>query len=250
MLSLITSWLSNLFTSQPNLPQYAWQATWSDFLLDKVAFYQGLQDDEQRVFEQRCLQFINTTRIEAGQFDVTDEDRLLVAASAVIPVWHFESWHYFNLAAVFLLPGAFNDNFECSQPDSTISGMVGTGPMAGKMALSRPHLHLGFNNSKDKRNVGIHEFVHMIDMMDGICDGVPERLHKFASIALWQDFIHKKTNEIAKRKTNIRQYATMNPQEFLATTSEYFFERPELLKRKHPELYEWLSTFYKQNSEP
>jgi len=56
--------------------------------------------------------------------------------------------------------------------------MVGNGPLHGKMALSKPHLHLGFKNSRDKHNVGIHEFVHLIDMADGNCDGFPERLSK------------------------------------------------------------------------
>jgi Mlc titration factor MtfA (ptsG expression regulator) len=29
--------------------------------------------------------------------------------------------------------------------------------------------------------------------------------------------------------------------------SEYFFERPQLLKKKHPQLYGYLSDFYQQN---
>jgi len=46
--------------------------------------------------------------------------------------------------------------------------------MAGNIVLTRPALILGFTNSRDKQNVGIHEFFHLIDMADGECDGYPE----------------------------------------------------------------------------
>ncbi|MGH1486057.1 MAG: zinc-dependent peptidase [Cellvibrionaceae bacterium] len=227
--------------------QFVWKPKWTVFLADNVAFYRVLSDEDKCIFEQRCLLFINSTRVEAGAFVVSDEDRLLVAASAVIPVWGFPDWHYFNVAAVFLLPGAFNDKFECGKPDSTISGMVGTGPMKGKMALSSPHLYLGFQNSRDKSNVGIHEFVHMIDMADGFCDGLPERLHKFECTAQWFDFVEHKINQINKGDSNINRYGATNRQEFFAVASEYFFERPEMLKQKHPKLFSVLSDFYQQN---
>lgn len=228
-------------------PQFSWLPEWSDFLNFQVRFYEVLSEEDKKIFEQRCLMFMNSTRVEAGAFEVTNEDRLLVAASAVIPVWGFPEWHYFNLVAVFLLPGAFNDKFECLQPDSNYIGMVGEGPMAGKMALSHPHLHLGFQNSRDKHNVGIHEFVHLVDMMDGVCDGMPERLNKFMSIAMWFDFVDKKIDKICAGRTTIDQYGATNRQEFFSVASEYFFERPEMLKTKYPELFDILSQFYQQN---
>ncbi len=239
--------IKRIFTSTP--PEYSlrWQPSWSDFLSETVAFYRVLSTSDKQTFERRCLLFIETTRIEAGAFEVTDQDRLLVAASAIIPVWGFPSWHYFNLEAVFLLPGSFNKQFECGQEDSTIAGMVGAGPMLGKMALSRPHLYLGFQNSRDKCNVGIHEFVHLLDMADGRCDGVPERLHQFECTATWFDFIENKISEIDEGDSNISDYAATNRQEFFAVASEYFFERPKMLKQKHPELFEALTRFYRQN---
>jgi Mlc titration factor MtfA (ptsG expression regulator) len=148
---------------------------------------------------------------------------------------------------VYLLPASFNQNFECLQKDSLITGMVGTGPMAGKMALSRPALYKGFENSNDKQNVGIHEFVHLIDMMDGECDGYPERLKEFAYSIPWFELVHKKIIEIDNRKSNIRDYAATNRTEFFAVASEYFFERPGMLQRKHPKLFASMTEFYQQD---
>lgn len=247
VLNTILTKIKEFFISPPPSHGFSWQAQWSVFLSAHVVFYKVLSEKDKIIFEQRCLLFINTTRIEAGAFEVSDEDRLLVAASAIIPVWGLPKWHYFNLVAVYLLPASFNDQFECGQEDSTIAGMVGTGPMAGKMALSRPHLYLGYQNSKDKSNVGIHEFVHLLDMADGYCDGLPESLGQYESTAVWFDFIEYKMNEIDQGKSNIPYYGATNRQEFFAVASEYFFERPQMLKKKHPQLFDNLTRFYQQN---
>lgn len=224
-----------------------WQANWSAYLNDNVAFYRTLKKEDKSLFEERARLFLETTEVESGQFEVTDEDRLLVAASAVIPVWGFPDWHYFNIQKVFLLPASFNEQFECGQPDSVITGMVGTGPMAGKLALSQPALHLGFSNTKDKQNVGIHEFVHLVDMADGDCDGFPERLKKYAYSIPWFELVECKITGIENNESNIRDYGATNKAEFLAVASEYFFERPKMMKKKHPKLYQALSDFYQQD---
>lgn len=226
---------------------FLWQEVWSHFLSQKVAFYRVLSDQDKELFHQRVLLFLQTTSVEAGQFEAADEDKLLVAASAIIPVWGFPKWHYFNLQSVFLLPGAFNQDFECGKPDSTITGMVGTGPMSGKMALSRPALYLGFENSKDKHNVGIHEFVHLVDMADGECDGYPERLKEYPFSIAWFDMVEKKTREIYNSESNIRDYGATNRAEFFAVASEYFFERPKMMENKHPNLFALLTEFYQQD---
>ncbi len=224
-----------------------WLPHWSAYLNDKVAFYRTLSKEDKSLFEERARLFLETTMVEAGQLEVTDEDKLLVAASAVIPVWGFPDWHYFNTRKVFLLPASFNEQFECGQPDSLITGMVGTGPMAGKLALSQPALHQGFNNAKDKQNVGIHEFVHLVDMADGDCDGFPERLKKFAYSIPWLELVEQKIASIESNDSNIRDYGATNKAEFLAVASEYFFERPKMMQDKHPKLYQVLSDFYQQD---
>jgi len=42
-------------------------------------------------------------------------------------------------------------------------------------------------------------------------------------------------------------YGASNPAEFFAVASEYFFERPGVMERKHPELYAMLSRIFNQN---
>ena len=125
--------------------------------------------------------------------------------------------------------------------------MVGTGPMAGKMALSRAALYQGFDNARDKQNVGIHEFVHLVDMADGECDGYPAALKEQAFAIPWFELVSKKIEEIYRKQSNIRDYGATNRAEFFSVASEYFFERPKMLEKKHPELYRLLSELYQQD---
>jgi len=61
---------------------------------------------------------------------VVDElDKLLVASSAVIPIFGFDGWHYYNLRNVLLYEDTFDaENFSMTGENRNILGMVGTGP--------------------------------------------------------------------------------------------------------------------------
>ncbi len=47
------------------------------------------------------------------------------------------------------------------------------------------------------------------------------------------------------KKTVMDWYGATDPAEFFAVATETFFEKPLLLKRKHPELYRELKRYYK-----
>lgn len=217
------------------------------FLAQTVAFYAVLDKADKAQFEYRCLSFIDATEVIGHDVVISDEDKLLVAAGSVILAWGFSQWHYVNVDQVFLVSGAFNEHSKFGEADSNITGLVGTHQLRGKMILSQAALHKGFKNSKDKRNVAIHEFAHLVDMADGNVDGLPSQIvqHEFA--LPWLDLIDKKIDAIEHDRSDIRDYAATNRAEFFAVATEYFFERPKLLKRKHPKVYQSLERFYQQN---
>lgn len=49
--------------------------------------------------------------------------------------------------------------------------------------------------------------------------------------------------------SDINPYALTSNAEFLAVVSEYFFDNPEKMKSRHPELYNDLVGIFKQNPE-
>jgi Mlc titration factor MtfA (ptsG expression regulator) len=51
----------------------------------------------------------------------------------------------------------------------------------------------------------------------------------------------------ADQPTLIDKYGATEPAEFFAVVTEYFFEKSLQLKQRHPELYEELRRFYRQD---
>jgi Mlc titration factor MtfA (ptsG expression regulator) len=245
----MTSWWKKLWSGKStDKPNQVFQPTWKEFLLKHVSFYRSLEDSERERFEKSVLRFIQTTKITGIKTEVGDEERLLIGASAVIPIFSFPNWEYHNLEEVLLYPAHFDFNHNIGQrvTDSAILGLIGYGYMEGKMILSKKALHLGFSNETDKQNTAIHEFVHLIDKMDGAVDGIMVYLKDKSYLLPWLNLIDDKIEEILEGNTDIRPYGATNRAEFLAVASEYFFERPKMLKRNHPELYKYLEMMFNQ----
>ena len=216
-------------------------------LKNNVLFYERLDAEEKLRFESMISSFLEDVRIEGVGITLDTLDRLLVACSAVIPVFGFGQWKYQNLSTVLLYPDTFNKDFQFEGGDRNILGMVGTGYMNGQMILSRSALKQGFSPASGKENTAIHEFVHLLDKSDGSTDGIPENLIPHQYIIPWVKLIHQEINKIEQGRSDINPYAVTNEAEFFAVVAEYFFEKPKELKEKHPELYEMLSTTFAQH---
>jgi len=228
-------------------PKNTFATAWRVILQERVVFYANLEKEEKLKFEYQVQAFLLNHKITGIKTTIETVDKLLVAASAVIPIFGFDEWQYLHLDEVLLYPGRFNTEFETTGPDRNILGMVGTGFMEGTMILSKPALHLGFNNESDKKNTAIHEFVHLMDKQDGAIDGVPDAILNRQYTLPWLDLMNLKIDGIYQNKTDINPYGGTNRAEFFSVTSEYFFERPKLLKQKHPQLYDLLQEVFNQD---
>lgn len=215
-------------------------------LAEHVAYYKRLDDNGKARFEKLVSEFLSSTRIEGVGTDISDLDRALIAASAVIPIFGFPGWKYENLTNVILYPDTFDAEFQFEGENRNILGMVGSGYMNGQMLLSRAALTKGFSDNSGKENTAIHEFVHLLDKSDGATDGIPENLVAHEYTIPWLHLMHVEMNRIERGKSDINVYALTNEAEFFAVASEYFFEKPEQLQHKHPELYAHLSRIFGQ----
>lgn len=224
-------------------------AAWKLILEQKVLFYHNLTSSDKLRFEHDISRFLKNVRITGVNTEVDITDKLLVASSAAIPVFGFPSWDYTFLDEVLLYPGSFDSKYTINSKDETITGMVGSGGvMEGKMILSKPSLHRGFENETDKQNVGIHEFIHLLDKEDGSIDGIPATLANKKFSIPWLRLIREKTEAIYQGEKDINPYGATHEREFFAVIGEYFFERPQLLQQKHPELYTLLAKAFNQDT--
>lgn len=218
-----------------------------DQLSKHVTFYERLNSTEQELFRNRVQHFLATTKITpVDQVQLTALDRLYVGASAIIPIFSFSDWAYNNLDEVLIYPGTFTQDFDTEHEDKNVLGMVGDGAMHRMMILSLPALRAGFEH-KGAGNTAIHEFVHLLDKADGATDGIPEYMLPANLVAPWIKYMHQSIREIRGHHSDINPYAATNDAEFFAVISEYFFQKPQLLKEHHPELFDILEAIYKQH---
>jgi Mlc titration factor MtfA (ptsG expression regulator) len=236
----------SLYGKKWKTPKEDFPYKWRDILEEKVVFYKSLSKQDKKEFEFKVQEFILNYKIIGIDTDIDDLDRILVASSAIIPIFAFKDWRYTNLDIVQLYPDMFDKNFQIEGKGRRILGMVGSGFMEGRMILSKQALYQGFSNESDKKNTAIHEFVHLIDKSDSVIDGVPSLLLEKQYTIPWLDMLDKEIDAIYKKNSDVNPYGASNRAEFFAVISEYFFERPQLLKRKHPELYAKLEEIFNQ----
>lgn len=221
---------------------------WEAVLQKDVAFFRALQPGEQARFREELVVFLGEKRVTGIRTEVDTRTRVLVGASAIIPIFGFPDWEWEQISEILVYPSRFDENFDLEGGNGQyILGMVGTGAMNRIMILVKPDLIAGFSNAGDKRNVGIHEFAHLVDKSDGHVDGVPRVGLPPDAIAPWIELVRRKMQEIDDGASDLNRYALTNEAEFFSVVTEYFFERPGIMERKHPELFAMLQQVFMQD---
>lgn len=216
-----------------------WRATLEEW----VGFYRSLDEGGRRRFEREVRFFLDEQVITGPRAaPLDDELRLLVAASAVVLAFGRRGFRYPRLRDVVVYDDAFDDRYDV-RADGDILGMVhGQGPIL----FSARSLRQGFRGEHDGRNVGYHEFAHVLDFEQGRADGVPGFM-PWGAIQPWLRVMHEETARAGRHRSLLRRYAAKNEAEFFAVATEVFFERPDALAEKHPELYRLLRDTYGQD---
>ena len=246
LLLLVIFWFW-LFPKIKKSKATAFPEGWRAIILKKVGFYNDLQPAEKTRFEKGIQEFLSEVVITGVGTELNDTDKLLVASSAVIPLFGFPGWKYRKLSEVILYEGAFNQDYETREgQERNILGMVGGSGMTGTMILSKNSLHQGFEQHSS-HHVGIHEFVHLLDRADGGADGVPEVLLAQPFLIPWVKLMHQEIKAILEDASDINPYGSTNEAEFFSVVSEYFFQQPKLLEKRHPELFSLLEKIFRQD---
>jgi len=134
------------------------------------------------------------------------------------------------------------------QPGIGAEPRLGESSANGTVALAWDAVRRGARNIFDGHNVTFHEFAHQLDQADGKTDGIPTLPDKLAyqtwGHVLTEEFDHLKAMAEKHQKSVIDYYGTTNHAEFFAVATESFFEKPQQMRRKLPELYAELKHYY------
>ncbi len=221
---------------------------WETILQREVIFFRVLDPKEQKRFRRELQVFLGEKLITGIKLELDTTTRVLTAASAIIPIFGFPEWEWDQISEILVYPDRFDREFAFDSGSGRHTlGMVGTGALNRLMILSKPDLLGGFRNPGDKRNVGLHEFAHLVDKSDGTIDGLPAVGLERAAIGPWLELVRRKMEEMRRGDSDIDPYGLTNEAEFFAVVTEYFFERPGVMERKHPELYTMLSRVFNQD---
>jgi Mlc titration factor MtfA (ptsG expression regulator) len=221
-----------------------------------VPYVQELAEPEKAQLEALVQVFLAKISFEGcGGLEVTDEMRISIATQACILVLGKEGPPYPDLATVLVYPSAFlgrrTESMGGGVVVTTDEARLGESWDRGLVVLAWDSAERGANNPRDGKNVVFHEFAHQLDGESGDMDGAP-RLGSRAHYAQWARVFGAEYTALLNRlsegrRSDIDAYGATSPPEFFAVLTEIFFEAPERLLRRHPELYAELAAFYRQD---
>jgi Mlc titration factor MtfA (ptsG expression regulator) len=186
---------------------------------------------------------------------VGDDIAVAIAAQACLPVLHIGLAAYDGFVGIVVHPGqarvrrsVVDDDGIVHEYDEVLSGeAVSGGPVMlswRDVRASGAQAHLGYN-------VVIHEFAHVLDMADGLSDGVPA-LPATIPRTEWTRTLAREYEVFcaavdAGRDTALDPYGASGIDEFFAVASESFFVAPAPMRVEHPALYELFTRYYSQD---
>ena len=218
-------WATRKKRRRKQILQTDFPAEWRKILNDRVGFYHTLKTEEDKTrFEKLIQLFLSEKRITGIDVEVDDLTRVLVASSAIIPIFGFRDWEYQNLGEVLIFPGSIK-KYKDQESDAVAEVLGRVNPFQNDhyVTLSKPALESGFNDMADRKNVGIHEFAHMLDQADGEIDGTPEAYLPDEWVEPWRELMYRKIKSIKRGESDIDDYGATSEAEFFAVVTEYFF---------------------------
>lgn len=212
---------------------------WRQWLAVHVPFYQALDAAGRCRFERDVQFFLAEQRFEGVGVVVTDLLRLAVAAGVALLLHGRPDWEWPTRRTILFYADRFDEDYF----EDTAGAFDGMAHAQGPIILSVKAVEEGWAAPHDGSNVVLHELAHVFDFGDLDADGIPTLLNP-SSAEAWRLLMRQEMVKVRQGRSLLRRYAATNAAEFFAVAVENFFERPELLAYRHPELFAALKAFF------
>src|SRR5690606_8739157 len=174
-----------------------------------------------------------------GGVDVTPKMRLAVAGGAALLLHGRPEWELPRRQSVLFYPDRFDEDYLLND-EAPFDGMA---HQQGPVILSAAAVEESWAHPTDGDNVVLHELAHLLDYKNAFADGVPSLLDPGSTVA-WQELVRKEMKRVRLGRSMLRRYAARKPAEFFAVAVENYFERPDVMAERHPELYAALKALF------
>ena len=226
---------------------------WLAIISKRLPFINKMAGTEQKQLLDAIKLFLEKKNFYGcAGLEISDEIRLTIAAEACLLLLNRKTDVYPGLQHILVYPHAFKTEHKQRNSDGTVSemetGLLGESwGSSGKVILSWDDVEKGAENFQDGNNVVLHEFAHQLDSESGVTNGAPPLRRN--SYQTWAEVLSEEFQLLIKAsnhhyKAVMDYYGATNPAEFFAVATETFFEKPQQMSVKHPELYEELKTYY------
>lgn len=233
------------------IPDALWQRTLSHY-----PFFARLSGDEVAELRRLSSLFLDSKEFHGAHgFVVSDEVAVAIAAQACLPVLRLGLGGYRGFVGIVVHPDQAVARREVMDEDGLVHHydevLSGEAMEGGPVMLSWRDVRDAGALSEWGYNVVIHEFAHVLDMGDGVADGVPP-LPTAAAREQWLAVLMPEYDRFNERvvcgyDTVLDPYGAEGPDEFFAVASEAFFVTPREMKEEQPALYRLLSSYYLQD---
>lgn len=229
-------WQQRRYVARP-LP-----ASWIAHLERHVPFYRELSDEWKKPFHEKLkIFFWDKYFIGAGGMEITEEVQVVISAVATRLVLYLDMSYYDRLTEIIVYPSHYK------HPSQEDGYTLGEAHDWGTVVLSWDAVLNGLKNVQDGQDTATHEFAHVLDRDGGRFNGTP-RLREEQSYKEWasvmsEHYLKLKDYSPSQRKV-LDVYGALNEAEFFAVATESFFEKPQQMQERLPDLYAELHQFY------
>nr|WP_290225387.1 M90 family metallopeptidase [Trichocoleus desertorum] len=235
------------------LKQRPFSPLWDAVVENYLPIYPRLSASERRRLQGHIQVFLKEKQfIGCAGLQITEEMRLAIAAVACLLLLNERGTYFLKLRSVLVYPSVYFVNETAIEGNYVVEerrvARLGESWSRDQVVLSWEQVQRDATNWRDGHNVVLHEFAHQLDQEDGNAEGVPF-LPKDLDYAVWAQVMTQEYQQLCQdvqrgAKTVMDSYGTLNPAEFFAVATETFFEKPQQLLKKHPDLYKQLQHYY------
>jgi Mlc titration factor MtfA (ptsG expression regulator) len=228
---------------------------WRDLLLARIPLYRRLPVADREELQGLVQILLDEKSFEGcAGLELTDEMQLVVASQACVLLLHRETDMYPRLASILLYPETYvapRSHEEDGLVTESDEEMAGESWAEGALVLSWSDILEDLENPRDGYNVILHEFAHQLDDETGEADGTPVMPDRRLG-AEWAEIMQREFEQLQDdlrtgRPIFLDDYGASSPTEFFACTTELFFELPRDLREEHPDLYDLLARYFRQD---